>query len=423
MKALIVGIIVLIGLMGISNAFAWSSGGCSSSFPSPIYDSSTKVLYTITQGPVTISGAESQLVAFDVNTKQKIHEFTKNDGGLDFTFDNKTKTIFVSKDGKLHKFDSNSGSLLEIINSTGSPRNISINSETGIIYTSSGKGVGIIDTKTNKKIGHIDLRVKTNFIQTNEKKNLVYVSAYELFQPSDEAKGTFFIIQGETRGIVKQISLDGKPKKFDFNPNTNIIYLIKDNFSTLTKIDALKGKKLGEIPLDFEPVDIKIDAKKNLIYVLGCSDSRVISINGTDEKIVFEKKLKQPWDVFRPTSLAIDHEEDIIFLISYFYGFIATIGGEKLPEQDNFLYQWQKVSIKSWSIGELDTQLFSSVIWNIIENNSISIPETLQKSGNSTIVIPDWFKKSGIWLNQGKITDKEYLNGLEFLISREVIRI
>jgi hypothetical protein len=51
-----------------------------------------------------------------------------------------------------------------------------------------------------------------------------------------------------------------------------------------------------------------------------------------------------------------------------------------------------------------------------------AFPETATKTSN-LIVIPQWIKNNAAWWSEGTITDSDFLNGIEFLIQKNILKI
>ena len=83
---------------------------------------------------------------------------------------------------------------------------------------------------------------------------------------------------------------------------------------------------------------------------------------------------------------------------------------------------WIKITAKFWATDKITDKDFVTGIQYLIKNKIVKVP--LGKLTDSkTNMIPDWVKKSaGSWAD-GKITDNEFANGLQFLISNGIIKL
>jgi len=83
---------------------------------------------------------------------------------------------------------------------------------------------------------------------------------------------------------------------------------------------------------------------------------------------------------------------------------------------------WIKNNAGWWSDGSIDDNSFVQGIEYMIKNKIIIIPQTQQKSPEST-EIPTWIKNNAGWWADDQIDDKTFVQGLEFLIQNGIIHI
>ncbi|MGQ0772269.1 MAG: hypothetical protein ACT4NT_05830 [Nitrososphaerota archaeon] len=55
----------------------------------------------------------------------------------------------------------------------------------------------------------------------------------------------------------------------------------------------------------------------------------------------------------------------------------------------------------------------------LADKNTIILPEG--KTLKESVKIPSWYKTNALWWSEKKITDEEFVNGLDYLLSRQVI--
>ena len=83
---------------------------------------------------------------------------------------------------------------------------------------------------------------------------------------------------------------------------------------------------------------------------------------------------------------------------------------------------WIKITAKFWTTDKITDKDFVTGIQYLIKNKIVKIPQG-KLTDSKTNMIPDWVKKSaGSWAD-GKITDNEFANGLQFLISNGIIKL
>jgi hypothetical protein len=74
------------------------------------------------------------------------------------------------------------------------------------------------------------------------------------------------------------------------------------------------------------------------------------------------------------------------------------------------------IIIPQWLDGAItDSMLFKF----LVEKNTIKLPEG-QKLEQKT-QIPYWYKINGKWWSEGKISDSEFINGLQYLVNQKII--
>jgi hypothetical protein len=84
--------------------------------------------------------------------------------------------------------------------------------------------------------------------------------------------------------------------------------------------------------------------------------------------------------------------------------------------------EWIKNSARWWSANQISDTEFINGIEHLISENIITIPESL-KSESSAQEIPSWIKNTANWWSENLVTDDEFLSALEFLVKNGIIRI
>lgn len=89
---------------------------------------------------------------------------------------------------------------------------------------------------------------------------------------------------------------------------------------------------------------------------------------------------------------------------------------------DMVIPSWIKTSAKFWSTGKITDKDFVSGIQYLIKQKIIKIPAT-QKDNTSSTTIPSWVKTAaGFWAD-GKTTDADFVNGIQYLIKAGIIKV
>lgn len=75
------------------------------------------------------------------------------------------------------------------------------------------------------------------------------------------------------------------------------------------------------------------------------------------------------------------------------------------------------VIIPQWLDGAVTDHMFFKFL---VEKNTIKLPEGV-KIGEKT-EIPYWYKTNGKWWTEQKITDSEFVKGLQYLVNQKIVR-
>lgn len=84
---------------------------------------------------------------------------------------------------------------------------------------------------------------------------------------------------------------------------------------------------------------------------------------------------------------------------------------------------WIRTNAKWWSEEKISDNNFVQGIEFLIKEDIIRIkdlPEQVQTTGNN---IPDWIRNNANWWSQGLISDKDFVKGIEFLVKQGIIQI
>jgi hypothetical protein len=90
--------------------------------------------------------------------------------------------------------------------------------------------------------------------------------------------------------------------------------------------------------------------------------------------------------------------------------------------EENTIPSWIKNNAGWWSSGKISDNDFISGVEYLIENKIIKV-STYTNQQNYTDVIPSWIKNNAGWWSSGKISDNDFLTGIEYLIKNGIIRV
>ena len=83
---------------------------------------------------------------------------------------------------------------------------------------------------------------------------------------------------------------------------------------------------------------------------------------------------------------------------------------------------WIKNNAEWWADGTIDDDAFIQGIQFLVKENILKIPSTAQGTG-STDEIPSWIKNNAGWWADGTIDDDAFIQGIQFLIKEGILRV
>ena len=96
----------------------------------------------------------------------------------------------------------------------------------------------------------------------------------------------------------------------------------------------------------------------------------------------------------------------------------------ELKESKIIIPDWIKSNAGWWSDRQITDIDFAKGIEYLIKNGIIEVPPAVFEEQEQTVeTIPDWVKSNAGWWADGLTSDKEFLNGIEWLISKGIITI
>jgi hypothetical protein len=100
----------------------------------------------------------------------------------------------------------------------------------------------------------------------------------------------------------------------------------------------------------------------------------------------------------------------------------SIIGTFTFNVAKNEIPSWIKNNTASWSSNIISDDEFINGIEYLIKENVIKIPDSV-KLGNGIQNIPTWIKKTAGWWSSDIVSDDEFVSALEFLVKNGIIRI
>ena len=84
---------------------------------------------------------------------------------------------------------------------------------------------------------------------------------------------------------------------------------------------------------------------------------------------------------------------------------------------------WIKNNAGWWAEGAIDDNAFVQGIQFLIKENVLKIPPTTQGSVSDTVEIPSWIKNNAGWWAEGAIDDNAFVQGIQYLIQEGILRV
>ena len=86
--------------------------------------------------------------------------------------------------------------------------------------------------------------------------------------------------------------------------------------------------------------------------------------------------------------------------------------------------EWIKTNAYWWAEGKIEDKDFVSGIQFLIKEKIMQIPQTA-KGPTSTAEkeIPPWIKNNAEWWSQGLITDDDFVKGIQYLVEQGIIKV
>ena len=292
----------------------------------------------------------------------------------------------------------------------------------------------------------------------------------------DDSGRTFvnngFTINGQSYD-VEYFKQDIPTETVNINEPVTISLKIYENSGTssLTHVFlklGLEEKTISGVKVSFSPVEIlwenpfdsnpyvSVEDPNNLVTnvivestmaedAFGTSDS-IMAYDFTFtpiEKFDTEVILVAMWDhknnvwtnYFHNALLIEDDEvplESEMILTPQFENSVETAENSQadVDSESHLLPTWIKTTAKFWSQNEIDDVTFKLGIQYLIEKKIIKLSDNVYSSfheqeDHSAIysVIPSWVKNNASLWAENKITDSDFLNGLEFLVNKKIILI
>lgn len=102
---------------------------------------------------------------------------------------------------------------------------------------------------------------------------------------------------------------------------------------------------------------------------------------------------------------------------------VSTIPFVAAQNSTATLPNWIKNNAKWWSEGSVGDKDFVQGIQYLIQKGIIKIPQTKPSDSKSDEKIPQWIKNNAGWWANGKISNGDFVSGLQYLISKGIMKV
>ena len=94
---------------------------------------------------------------------------------------------------------------------------------------------------------------------------------------------------------------------------------------------------------------------------------------------------------------------------------------DRVSSNEISIPDWIKNNAEWWAAGQIDDDSFIQGIQFLIKEDVLKIPPTTQGSGSNDI--PGWIKNNAEWWAAGQIDDDSFIQGIQFLIKEGILQI
>ena len=112
-----------------------------------------------------------------------------------------------------------------------------------------------------------------------------------------------------------------------------------------------------------------------------------------------------------------------LVLILLSLSMVMTSYSTNVYADDMQIPAWIKSNAKWWSEGQISDSDFVQGIQYLIKQEIIKIPKSSSDSSSTAQQIPAWIKNNAGWWANGKISDNDFVAGIQYLIKVNIIKV
>jgi len=258
------------------------------------------------------------------------------------------------------------------------------------------------------------------------------IDIYEDFDLPLSINGNGFVLARYENTLVPQTVEPGEPIEFKlvFYTNSGVAYTSL-NFN-LGPTRTIAGSDTQVLLYKDKPVEI-IDPNGNIATATGSINNEGDLKRVATFSITFSDSVKWPTSdfVIRSWTNEFNSGDIIVYdAISVTSSEIVEIADKDIPEPEiqtlksQHVPIWIKNNAAWWSQELIEDSDFVAGIEYLIQNEIITIQDNqVIASSYSSNEIPEWIKNNAGWWSEDLITEKEFIDGLQWLIGNGIIQV
>ena len=219
-----------------------------------------------------------------------------------------------------------------------------------------------------------------------------------------------------------------------FSSSNSIAFDLKNNFYIVVSSDnrILEFSANGAFIRSFgsageeegqfnSPGSIAIDSRGNL-YVADSNNYRIQKFDSQGKFLASWGSLGSGRGQFtRPVGLAVDDKNDL-YVLDNANSNVQEFAPYSSPDEI-VIPNWVRSHAKWWAQNRISDSDFVGGVQYLIRQNIISVPKGHVTSADSEVAIPQWIKTTAGWWANRLISDKDFASGIQYLISRDIIKV
>jgi len=232
----------------------------------------------------------------------------------------------------------------------------------------------------------------------------------------------------------------GAPPKFDLNSLTQTLVLNTGEF-LMFEIDLLENDGINNVEhvtlfINNVGVDTnQYDYDTSIVFerfglsevvindpneLFSSADFKIIERDSQNFRLQFFITFEKPMDTSNIYLQAWDLDKNPVYKeIPNAIMVVESASEEKVAEP---LPEWLKLNVEWWSQEQISDDEFIQGIQYLISKNIISV-SVITTEEDSSKGIPDWIRNNAEWWSQEIISDDDFLNGIEYLVNIGIIQI